>query len=283
MACRCDGAVSSADHGTGRTREERIVGPLDRTVGQNQRVIGTDSWHLVFVPISIRFGTHAQQVFYEALAARLAPIAGRTCHAPAADAAYFYADTVRDLIKDLSGSPGRILLIIDGLDEALRGEFDATIFPRLLAPTFRIVVSARWQAGDVDSSGWRRRLDWGLDLGCATRELNTLDSAATADVLVRMGAPVARVAADAALLTRLAELTEGEPLVLRFYAMDLWGKGDGVRRLGRADLDWSKTRGSAPISIDGWRTRRRPRARLGEQVDRWNVDAVLGVLVFRLT
>jgi uncharacterized protein YeeX (DUF496 family) len=236
-------------------------------------------WHMVFVPISIRFGTNAQQVFYRALAERLATIAGQVLEKPATDAAGFYADKVRDLLNELAPSGKRVLLILDGVDEALRGEFDATIFPRLLPPTIRVLVSARWQLGDGDSSGWLSRLSWELDLRCETIELDRLDLSAIAHVLIGIGAPMDIVAADHALVTRLYELTEGEPLLVRFYAMDLWRKGDGVVHITRADL--AELKPGFGAYFDRWLENQQKAWReAGEQVNRNDIDTVLAILAF---
>ncbi|MGP0088975.1 MAG: AAA family ATPase [Xanthobacteraceae bacterium] len=236
-------------------------------------------WNLVFVPISIRFGTNAQQVFYQALAERLAAVAGQTLETPAINAADFYADKVRDLLGELAASDRRVLVIIDGLDEALRGEFNPTIFPRRLPPTVRVLVSARWQLGDSDSSGWLRRLDWHAEVRCEAIDLDTLDTAAIGHVLIEMGAPMDVVAADRTLVTRLAELTEGEPLLVRFYAMDLWRKGEDVARITRADLDRLKPGFGA--YFDRWLENQQKAWReAGEAVNERDIDAILTILAF---
>jgi hypothetical protein len=237
------------------------------------------NWQFVFVPISIWFGTNSQSIFYQALAERLARLAGQVLEQPAADATLFYADKARDVLNDLARSGQRILVVLDGLDEALRGEFDETIFPRVLPPTVRLLVSARWQVGDCDSSGWLRRLSWDADFKCATIDLERLSTSAIRQAFAAMGAPLDLVAADGALVARLAELTEGEPLLLRFYALDLWRMGDAVTRITRADLDLLRPGFGA--YFDRWlKSQERAWRDAGEQVDRRDVDAVLMILAF---
>jgi hypothetical protein len=49
-------------------------------------------WYVAFVPISIRKSTNLPSVFYQALAKRLADIAGEELPAPPTDAGAHYAD-----------------------------------------------------------------------------------------------------------------------------------------------------------------------------------------------
>jgi hypothetical protein len=55
-----------------------------------------DSWHLVFVPISIRFETHRPDIFYEAIAARLAEILDEELQPTQTDKGDYYADHCRE-------------------------------------------------------------------------------------------------------------------------------------------------------------------------------------------
>jgi hypothetical protein len=237
------------------------------------------SSHLVFVPISIRFGTNTQQVFYQALAERLAMVARQALERPATDAASFYADKVRDLLNELAQSNQRVLVVLDGLDEALGGEFDGTIFPRVLPPAVRVLISARWQLGDSDSSGWICRLDWDANVKCEAINLERLDGSAIGQILVGMGAPLDIVATDRNLVLRLAELTEGEPLLVGFYATDLWRRGESATPVTRADLD--ALRPGFGAYFDRWLTNQQTAWRAaGEHVNQRDVDAVLMILAF---
>ena len=239
----------------------------------------TNSWHLVFVPISMRFGTNAPHVFYHALAERLAVVQEEVLAAPSADAAGHYADNVRRLLSLLAKSSKRVLVVLDGLDEALRGEFDATLFPRLLPPTVRIVTSARWLYGDHDFTGWRQRLGWDSGVRCESIDLAVLSPDAIGQVLISMGAPLDVAAADPDIVTRLGDLTEGEPLLLYYYALDLWQKGTATARITRSDLD-QLTPGFGPY-FDRWLdSQQRAWRDAGEPVDQRDVDAVLMVLAY---
>lgn len=267
----------------GRGKSALLVRWMDRLQREGQ-LAGPDNpdsqvWNLVFVPISMRFGTNAPHVFYQALAERLAAIENVVLSAPSADAAGHYADSVRDILTTLAKSGRRVLVVLDGLDEALRGEFDASLFPRILPATLRIVVSARWVSGDHDSSGWRQRLGWDSGTRCMSIDLAVLDAGAISQVLISMGAPLDVAGSDPEVVTRLAQLTQGEPLLLYYYALDLWQKGSTVTRITRQDLD-RLAPGFGPY-FDRWlENQRRAWREAGEQVDQHDVDAVLMILAY---
>jgi hypothetical protein len=194
------------------------------------------SWHLVFVPISIRFETHRPDIFYEALAARLAEILGEDLPpTPMAKDAY-YADHCRTLASAASAQGCRILIVLDGIDEALGERFDARWFPRNPGTRLRLVLSARWQAGDLDASGWQTRLGWERDVRVQSRELPVLTREGVRDLLHTMGAPTDVLATRPDIVDRLHMLAEGEPLVLRYYAEDIWGMGEAAPHLTMDDL-----------------------------------------------
>ena len=206
---------------------------------QEQGRVGRDvpvSWHLVFVPISIRFETHHPSIFYEALAARLAEILGEDLPPTHTDKGVYYADHCRTLCSAAVAQGLRILIIVDGIDEALGERFDARWFPRNPGTSLRFVLSARWQAGDLDSSGWKTRLRWERDVRVQSRELPVLTREGVRDLLIKMGAPTDVLAARLDIVDRLYDLAEGEPLVLRYYAEDIWSRGEAAPQLTIDDL-----------------------------------------------
>jgi TIR domain len=203
--------------------------------GRVGRAVPT-SWQLVFVPISIRFETHRPDIFYEALAARLAEILGQELPPTHTDKGVYYADHCRTLASAAVAEGWRILIILDGIDEALGERFDARWFPRNPGTKLRLVLSARWQAGDLDSLGWQTRLRWDRDVRVQSRELPVLAREGVQDLLCTMGAPTDVLASRLDLVDRLYDLAEGEPLVLRYYAEDIWGMGAAAPRLTLDDL-----------------------------------------------
>src|SRR5262245_26828270 len=61
-------------------------------------------------------------------------------------------------------------IVLDGIDEALGERFDARWFPRNPGTSLRLVLSGRWQVGDLGSSGWQTRLGWERDVRVQSRE-----------------------------------------------------------------------------------------------------------------
>jgi hypothetical protein len=206
------------------------------------RISGDDDWRLAFMPISIRVDTNRPEEFYQGLALRLVEISGLPLdETQQRDVDYFKA-SARKQLEHIAREGRKVLVVLDGIDEALEGSFDAAIVPKLLPPTLRVVVSARTQVGDseTDSKGWLRRLGWDRDTRVEAMELEKLDAERIANVLVRLGAPMDVLARDPGLVHRLADLTEGEPLLVRFYVTDLWDRSLEGARITAADLDTLK-------------------------------------------
>ncbi len=249
---------------------------------QDGGVCGPDGWQLAFMPISIRIGTNRPEVFYEGLARRLAEILGETLPTDAIRETSGFRYAVHNLLDRIAdAAKQRVLVVIDGLDEALEGTFDADVFPKILPMNIRVVLSARWQFGDHDSRGWLERLRWDRGAPVETFELDRLDTKGIADVLVKLGAPLDVAAKDRDLVDRLAELTEGEPLLIRYYAEDLWLQSSTMTRVTRADLDDLKP-GFDSYFKRWFELQEKQWNEEHPNLDRQRVDAALSVLAFAL-
>src|SRR5262249_28760714 len=167
-------------------------------------------------------GTNRPEIFYEGLARRLAEIIGERLPTEAIRNAEGFRYAIRDQLDRIAENGPRVVLVIDGLDEALHGSFDPAILPSVFSPNLRVLMSARWQLGDSVSRGWVDGLDWVRSVKVEVFELGRMDAADIADVLVKLGAPVDILAREREVVDRLAVLTEGEPLLVRYYATDLW-------------------------------------------------------------
>jgi hypothetical protein len=181
----------------------------------------------------LRVETHVPKVFYEALATRLNEVVRGELKPPSAgsDPAAHYEDQCRRLLDIAIAKKIPVLIIVDGIDEALGDRFDAKWFPRGGGSLLRLLVSARLQVGDEDAQGWVQRLGWTTGVRVQTRDLPLLQYDHVRDLLLRAGAPVAMLAARAEVIQKLYELTSGEPLLLRYYVEDLWKRGDQAGRL----------------------------------------------------
>jgi NACHT domain len=243
--------------------------------------VAADRWRLVFVPISNRFQTNRPSVYLQLLTRQLAHIAGEHIIPPSSDPEAFYRGTASRLITSLAMAGHSLLLVFDGLDEALGEERLPNLLPAILPATLKVVVSARWLAGDRDGSGWLTRLGWGDGEWRAAHDLvvEALDVASVGDVLVKMAAPIDVAGRDKGLVTQLASLTEGEPLLLRFYAEDLWLKSVDEGPISLAALDGMEP-GFGPYFKAWLQDQGGLVAEGGSQVDPRTTDATLAILGF---
>jgi hypothetical protein len=86
-------------------------------------LVAANNWQLVFVPISIRVGTNRPSEFLAGLALRLAEIIGEALPQGAVHDTFTLGHTVRDQLESIASSDRRMLVVIDGLDEAMEGTF----------------------------------------------------------------------------------------------------------------------------------------------------------------
>jgi hypothetical protein len=151
---------------------------------QDRGQVGENGWQLSFMPISIRVGTNRPDKFLSGLAQRLADIIGEPIAHEVLQSADALKHAVRDQLAAIAEARGqRVLIVLDGLDEALRDSFDPSFIPTLLPPTLRILLSARWQVGDTDSTGWLKRLGWGRNVQAEMFELERLGDEEISDLL----------------------------------------------------------------------------------------------------
>jgi hypothetical protein len=238
---------------------------------------GTNGWQLVFCPISLRFDSSRPEIFYELLARRLADISGGDLPVDQIRGADGFRYAICDLLDRISTQSSRVLIVIDGLDEAPQGSFDPSIFPRALPENVRVLLSARWQVGDNDSKGWLERLGWDRSVSVDSWELCRLGRNEITDVLAKLGARLEVVARDSDLVKKLTDLSDGETLVVRYYAEDLWAASVKGARITRQDLDAMKP------GFDGYFERwfeLQKKFWQDEKIEPQVVDEVLQILAF---
>jgi hypothetical protein len=172
---------------------------------QDRGQIGEDGWQLVFMPISIRIGTNRPGVFLAGLVQRLAEVTDKPIAREAIQDADALKYVVQDQLEAIASSVEKTVVVLDGLDEALQGSFDPLIIPARLPPTLRVLLSARWQVGDVDSAGWLRRLSWDRNVRVENFELERLSSDGIVDVLLKLGAPTDVLSQEKPIIARLVD------------------------------------------------------------------------------
>jgi len=188
---------------------------------------------VVFVPVSLRYETASQAVFFAALAARLAHLFAEKVPADLNQAPAIWRGMVSGYLSRPAPN-GRLLVVLDGLDEATDWQAGPDLFPFQPPPGLRVVVSARCLAGERGPEGWLRRLGWDrlarpLDLDPLTRE-------GVAEVLKNIGFPLDELGRRVDIVAELHRLSQGDPLLVRLYVDDLWAKGEAAARLQPEDL-----------------------------------------------
>jgi hypothetical protein len=175
---------------------------------------------VVFVPVSLRFNTAQAGVALPALAARLATYHGESASTVERSAEQWQAHITTYLRRmPRAGKP--LLVIVDGLDEATDWEVGAHLFPATPPPGVRVLVSARYIAGDLDDSGWRNRLNWVSPALATSIALPPLDMAGVGDVLHALGNPLAHLVSRVDIVGELHRLSGGDPLLVRLYVDEL--------------------------------------------------------------
>ncbi|MEO0935553.1 MAG: ATP-binding protein [Cyanobacteria bacterium J06641_2] len=215
-------------------------------VNWNKHLLAKQNIAVVFFPVSIRFRTNLASVVFAAIAAQLAALHGEkisgTLNTPVEDWRGIMSGYLNRPLSD----GHRLLVIIDGLDEAVDWDAGADLFPSNPPKGLRIVVSARYLAGHKDAVSWLRILGWNKPGLAYTPNLLPLTKEGLADVLRKMGCPLDQLGARVDIVGELHRLSEGDPLLVRLYVDDLWKRGNEVIRLRPEDLQ-----GIAP-GLDGY-------------------------------
>ncbi|HEX8107028.1 MAG TPA: toll/interleukin-1 receptor domain-containing protein [Kofleriaceae bacterium] len=177
---------------------------------------------VAFVPISARFQTNVWSVFLPALTARLAAIHRIRLPPVDRDAAAEWKAAIARLVRQPPADGRRLLVVLDGLDEAADWQPGPDIFPLDAPPHVRVVVSARTRPAKVPASVWLRLLGWDRTASAEAVDLPPLRRADIGDVLRSMGAPLDELVHREAVIAELHRLSGGDPLVLRLYVDHLW-------------------------------------------------------------
>jgi hypothetical protein len=173
---------------------------------------------VVFVPLNIRFETAERDTFYRIMTARIA----RAYRENVALAGRGWDDLLEEQSRLLRRPPpdGSLLIVIDGLDEALGWNPGPNLMPAELAPGVGVMVSARMTA-HLDAAGWADRLGWQRH---ATLVLGPLDQAGIIEVMV--GQPALSQHRDEPALDDLAREVHrlsqnGDPLVVGLSVQEI--------------------------------------------------------------
>jgi len=207
----------------------------------SKRLLARDDQAVIFMPVSVRFDTSRASVVFTSLVARLAKFWDEAIP----NIANTNSDAIRATMSDYLNRPlpnGRqLLLILDGIDEAADWQVGPNLFPKSPPPGLRIIISARRQAGDANNSNYLRSLGWNKTRLADSMELPLLTNAGVADVLNNLNVSHEGALSDVEIAEEIYRLSEGDPLLVNFYAMDLLPqKHEAEPRLKREDLSYLK-------------------------------------------
>jgi len=208
-------------------------------------VVERDLADVIFIPISIRFDTAKAGVCFTSLAARLGEIYGEPV-AFADLSAQQWREVCLSYLKREPPDGKQLLIIMDGLDEASDWTPDANLFPLDPPKRLRVIVSARYHAGDVDEFGWLRRLNWESAKLTHSFQLPALTLQGVQDVFAAMGHPLNELSTKVDIVGELHRLSEGDPLLVRLYVDALLDKGDQAKFAKPENLT------DTPKGLDGY-------------------------------
>ena len=191
---------------------------------------------VAYFPVSIRFRTNLASVVFPALVARLASLHGDKVPTDLNTSEEVWRGLLTDYLTRPLPDGRRLVLILDGVDEAADWEPGADLFPLDPPSSLRIVISARNLANDRYANTWLNRFGWTRRGLARALPLHSLDQTGVADVLRKMDFPLDRLSTRIDIVAELHRLSEGDPLLVRLYVDDLWERGEMVVRLQPEDL-----------------------------------------------
>ncbi|HEX8293870.1 MAG TPA: DUF4062 domain-containing protein, partial [Pyrinomonadaceae bacterium] len=202
----------------------------------SRRLLQRKDLAVAFLPVSIRHRTNLASVVFASLTSRLAALHGETISGGHDTHSEIWRGQMSNYLARRLPGGRRLLLILDGIDEAADWEAGPDLFPLDPVEGLRVVVSARPLAGDAGAGGWLARLGWDEHGAAASKGLARLNAAGIADVLLHMGVPLDKLGTRVDIVEELRRLSEGDPLLIRLYVNDLWARGEEAARLSPEDL-----------------------------------------------
>lgn len=239
---------------------------------------------VVFVPISSRFSTNLPELVFACIAVQLALVLGEEVPTDYINMPTgFWQSLVGEYLRRPLPDGRQLLLIVDGLDEAA-WDIGPSLFPLVVPATTRIVVSARYLAGDVPGSGpWLGRLGWEDFKLAEAMSLDTLTRDGLGETLASMRRPLAKLLDGEDIIDRLYGLTSGDPLLANLYVNMLSKKDESAVWLRPEDLEHIE-KGYQGFFNFWWKEQEKLWAKMGQgnPLEKRTVMALLSILVTAL-
>lgn len=201
-----------------------------------QRLIQRGDLEVIYFPVSISFQTNRAAVVFASLTSRLATLHGQSLPGGPDTSIDVWREKMADYLGRPLPSGLRLILILDGIDEAADWEPGPNLIPFSLPDSTRVLLSARYRAGGIDASAWMSQLGWSHPGMAQNMELPILTPEGVVDVLKKMGGFLGRLEIEVDIIAELYRLSEGDPLLVRLYVDELWALGEPASRLQAVDL-----------------------------------------------
>ena len=169
---------------------------------------------VIFFPVSIRFRTNQEAVASAYLRGRFSEVFAD----PAPVGSFETIDgTLDEYLSRPLPDERKLLLVIDGIDEAAGWEAGPYLFPDRPATGVRVVVSVRGRLDPAGDRSWRRQFGWESSGRATVRSLGPLTTDGIAEVLVQTNTSSKSFSETSRLVDELYRLTGGDPLLVRLY------------------------------------------------------------------
>lgn len=180
-----------------------------------------DGTRIIFFPVSIRYRTNLAGVVFPMLATQLAKLHGEEVGGKVPLTPEVWRGLVGEYLSRPLPQGRRLLLVLDGLDEAADWKPGPDLLPMGPPAGLRVVASARLTSAAPTPRAWVERLGWNVPRLATTPELPPLTAASVADVLRHVGFGLPDPAQHQLLVNELHRLSEGDPLLVRLYVDEL--------------------------------------------------------------
>ncbi|WP_057460732.1 ATP-binding protein [Pseudovibrio sp. POLY-S9] len=182
---------------------------------------------IVFVPISTRFSTNRPAIFLEIFAKQLADLLEEELDAPETHRDIYYISRIKECLRRADDQGKRLLIVMDGLDEAVGFNNWNTILPVGEFPNIKILFSARITA-TKNTDGWLRVLRWETISPAVLRVPRLSDGNIANLVLDTLSVHVENVAD---FIGEICRISEGDPLICNFILSDVLCSDDPILKL----------------------------------------------------
>ncbi len=186
----------------------------------------TANLSLLFLPVSIRFGTAEElrglRLVHTQLATLFTEVAFPEGSKPDQED---YRDRIAAGWQIMARRPGeRFLLVVDGVDEASRLWLTDRVIPHTIPTNLTVVLAARHKPGHGDGRRWLD--DFPVAPECPTPhvlELEPLSREAVGEAVSQLGHPLDALPEREGILDALYHLTDhGDPLLVSLWTGQLW-------------------------------------------------------------